>query len=194
MRMLLISYMIAAIFTIAQTNSIAQAQNEVNDSLIVHSSGADIKAITTSGLQFNGELLSVRKNSLMILSPSTCRYNKRWWECVDQLKRTDIQKLIIKGNSYILTGLGIGTILGLVSIPITVDLNPGGFINIPRPRFSERTSINVFLGCIIVGGIIGLLNTTKDKVIEPFSEYEISGLSVYAKYPHGEPKILKQIE
>ncbi len=171
----------------------AQNQEEENPPGIVNLSGADIQAFTFNGKQFRGELLSVRENSLMIFNSSACGSNYKQLNCVGQIKKDDIQKVIIEGSSYVLAGIGAGGILGLISLAVTMESNTGGFSNIPRFKYSEGVTVGAVLGCIIVGGIVGWLASTPDEIIEPFSEYDISGLSVYAKYPDSEPEYLKQI-
>jgi hypothetical protein len=132
----------------------------------------------------------------MLYNSSTCVKGQNWWECVDKINKANIQKLVIKGNSNVWAGIGIGTALGLLSILFTVDFNPHpeGLFNFPEPRYSEGVTIGAVLGCIIAGGIIGALTSTPDEVIEPFSEYDISGLSVHSRYPRGMPQKLSQEE
>jgi len=45
-----------------------------------------------------------------------------------------------------------------------------------------------------VGTIIGIISSTPDEVIEPFSGYDIKGLSIYSRYPVEEPEELKNFE
>lgn len=184
------------ILSIFQSGAFAQVWQGSKPPAYANSSGADIQAFSINGRQFNGELISVRENSLMLYNSSTCPSGQNWWQCTDKINKADIQKLVIKGNSNIWVGLGIGTALGLLSILFTVDFNPnpGGFINIPKYRYSEGATIGACLGCIIAGGILGALTSTPDEVIEPFSEYDISGLSVHARYPRGVPQKLLQYE
>jgi hypothetical protein len=184
------------ILSIIQPGAFAQMWQGSKPPVYVNSSGADIQAFSINGKQFKGELISVQENSLMLYNSSTCVKGQNWWECVDKINKANIQKLVIKGNSNVWAGIGIGTALGLLSILFTVDFNPHpeGLFNMPELRYSEGVTIGAVLGCIIAGGIIGALTSTPDEVIEPFSEYDISGLSVHSRYPRGMPQKLSQEE
>ncbi len=184
------------VLTIVQDSSFAQVWKGSKPPVYANSSGADLQAFSINGKKFNGELISVQENSLILYNSSTCPAGQNWWQCTDKLNKADIRKVIIEGNSNVWAGLGVGTALGLLSILITVDFNPnpGGFVNIAEFRYSEGATIGACLGCIIAGVIIGALTSTPDEVIEPFSEYDISGLSVHARYPSGIPQKLLQNE
>jgi hypothetical protein len=177
------------ILSIIQPGAFAQVRQGSRSPVYVNSSGANIQAFSINGKQFKGELISVQENSLMLYNSSACVKGQNWWECVDKFHKADIQKLVVEGNSNVWAGLGIGTALGLLSILFTVE-----FDDIPKYRNSEGATFGVCLGCIIAGGIIGALTSTRDEVIEPFSEYDISGLSVHARYPRGLPQKLLQNE
>jgi len=191
----LLSFFLSFLF-LSIVQSISFAQNQEDESLPrnVNISGAYISAFTSSGIQFKGELLSVRENSLMIFNSSACGSNHKQLNCVEQIQKDNIQKVIVEGNSYVLAGIGAGSILGLISLAVTLESSKGGFSNIPRFKYSEGVTVGAVLGCIIVGGIVGWLASTPEETIEPFSEYDIRGLSVYAKYPDNEPQYLKKIE
>jgi hypothetical protein len=191
MNNLLSVFLITGMIIIAQVNSFPQGQDGMIPSKTVNDSGADVQIFTVYGKQFNGELLSVRENSLMIFNSSACKDNTKQWECVDQVRKNEIEKLIIEGNSNVGLGLGLGSAAGLFSLVFTTE--KGGF-GLPQSKYSDDVTGGVMLGCIIVGGVIGILTSTADEEIEPFSEYDISGLSVYAKYPYEEPRDLEKIK
>ena len=169
----------------------AQERDEVYSSITVNDSGADIQAFTTSGIKYTGELLSVRKTSLLIFNSENCKDPVNRWECVDQVRTDEIEKLIIEGNSNVRLGLLLGSVAGLISLAFTTE--KGGF-GLPSSKYSDEVTGGVMLGCIIVGVVIGIITSTADEVIEPLSEYDISGLSAYATYPYEEPKDLKKIK
>lgn len=194
MKKLLHSFLSVAIIVIVQISSYPQEQGKIDSSNTVKDSGADVQAFTTNGRQLKGELLSVRENSLMIFNPSNCDVLRNRWECVDQVRKDEIKKLIIEGNSYAWVGFGAGLVAGLLSFAFTLESRTGGFTNLPKYKYSEGVTVGAFLGCVLVGSAIGLLTSTQDEVIEPFSEYDIRGLSDYAKYPYGEPRDLKKIK
>lgn len=183
-----------ALLICSYTSLPAQQRDDDDSSITVNDSGAEILAFRLNGSQCEGELLSVRQNSIMIINSSACKDKTKKWECIDQVEKDDIDKLIIKGNSNIALGFGAGLAAGLISLAFTLESKPGGITNLPSYKYSEEVTTWAFLGCVIIGGLIGLITSTPDEVIDPFSEYDISGLSSYAKFPNGEPQYLKEIK
>ncbi len=152
----------------------------------IENAGADISAFTIYEEKVSGELFSVRENSLLIFNSSNCEDLSISWECINQVKADDIEKLIIRGESNVLLGAGLGLLVALVT-GITIF-----YSNYDSNRFIagrvawDESKTAIILSSVASLGIgigIGIAASTTDEVIEPFSEYDISGLSIYSKYP-----------
>jgi len=162
----------------------------------VYSKGVDVNVYMTNGLEASGELLSVRENSLLILKPE-CKDNLINPDCISHMSSVEIDKLIIEGNSNLGWGIGLGLLASVIA---------GAFIyqsNFESSRWlagaaawgkSESPIIISTVCCLTLGVIIGILTSTQDEVIEPFSEDDLKGLSTYSRYPSNEPNKLKKIK
>lgn len=140
--------------------------------------GADVSVYRNDGDIISGELLSVKNNSMLVLKQE-CIEIAMESDCTEKINTSEINKLIIVGNS----NLGEGIILGLlaaaaVAAVIYLSNENNSILNEDSGELIGITS----LGCIALGVTIGILTSTPDKVIDPFSEDDISGLSTYSRF------------
>ena len=160
--------------------------------------GADVNVYMNNGLETSGELLCVRENSLLILKPE-CNENSKNPDCISKINTSEINKLIIEGNSNVAEGLVLGVVAALATGAIISQSNHHSYqsSSISFGGFDEETVASISIAavcCIGLGAVIGILTSTPDEVIEPFSHYNISGLSAYSRYQSNEPSALKKIE
>jgi len=144
-----------------------------------------------NGNELRGNLLAVREKSLLIQNLG-CEYNSYNEECVKLVRNSDIQKLKVTVDESNLIfwmglGFGVGCVIGGIIGKAVEPSNPYGL----SIGFGALIGGLVGLGA---GAIVGSVTSTPDKVIEPFSEDDIKGLSVYSRYPYGEPKELKKFK
>ncbi|MBT8379101.1 MAG: hypothetical protein KJN64_07715 [Ignavibacteria bacterium] len=159
--------------------------------------GSQINIYNEGGELISGELLSVRENSLVILKPD-CDEDLTNLDCITTAKNSEVNKLTIKGNSNLALGLGIGLLASLLAGAIIYAVNQPSssniFSNIGTTRENLRY-IGISTGiCLAAGVLIGILTSTPDEVVEPFTEDELEGLSSYSRYPLFEPGRLKKIK
>ncbi|MGB5529524.1 MAG: hypothetical protein WBQ32_06100 [Ignavibacteriaceae bacterium] len=159
-----------------------------------HSEGAEVYAYLHDGRETSGELLSVRKNSLLILKPE-CDDNSKNPECISKINTSEIDKLVVEGSSNVAEGLVLGLVASIAVSAIIYQSNhqSSSF----GPGINEGTLDAMIIAtvcCVGLGTVIGILTSTPDEVIEPFSKYEISGLSTYSRYQSNEPNELKKIK
>ncbi|MCW9095033.1 MAG: hypothetical protein OQJ74_04230 [Ignavibacteriaceae bacterium] len=131
---------------------------------------------------------------MLILKPD-CNDDLKNPDCINQLETSEIDKLIIKGSSNLGWGIGLGLLTSVVVAGVIYQANyhSSSF----GPGIDEKTAVSIGVaaaGCVIIGTVIGILTSTPDEVIEPFSEYEISGLSTHSRYQSNEPNELKKIK
>ena len=160
----------------------------------VYSKGAEVYAYLHDGRETSGELLSVRKNSLLILKPE-CDDNSKNPECISKINTSEIDKLVVEGSSNVAEGLVLGLVASIAVSAIIYQSNhqSSSF----GPGINEGTLDAMIIAtvcCVGLGTVIGILTSTPDEVIEPFSKYEISGLSTYSRYQSNEPNELKKIK
>jgi hypothetical protein len=143
----------------------------------------------------SGNLVTI-SNSSTLLYNEDCNGNNFNANCITRINNTDINKLIIEGESDIgmttlwgtLIGLGVGPAIGAISGAIYDDNDLS---------IGMGAAYGLVIGPIVglFGGLIyGAVTSTPDIIIEPFSEDDIKGLSVYSIYPQGEPDELKKIK
>ena len=152
--------------------------------------GSEVCAYMNDGRETSGELLSVRKTSILILKPD-CDENLNNLDCVIHRKASEIDKLIIKGNSNVGWGLGLGILASVVVGAMVFQSYDDGSIywgyDAIFPTLASAVS------CITIGTTIGIFTSTQDEVINIYSDKDIRGLSYYSRYPNKEPGELKKI-
>ncbi|UCH65470.1 MAG: hypothetical protein JSW63_12835 [Ignavibacterium sp.] len=167
---------------------------------VINDNGAEVSAQLSNGGMISGNLLSVRKTSLLIYnSNKRITDNEFDYKFVYNVKQRDIDKLTIKGQSNVLKGMGIGLLAGIglgVLVGYAVYGGDSGqtFADIGRAQEAGMIGLAVGIGCLLTGTLWGISTSTSDEVIEQFSGYDITGLSSYSKYPIKEPYELKKIE
>lgn len=160
--------------------------------------GIEIKIIKKTGEEKFGELLSVRKNSLILYNPG-CNDNIIINDCVWKENKSDIDKLVIEGKSNLGLGIGLGLAASVVSSIIIYksyyDRSETAFLRgIDAFESSIGTIIITIAGLTALGAIIGSETSTPDKEINIIDDENIYGLSQYSRYPEQEPPQLQAME
>jgi len=173
-------------------------ESTLNYTVRVHNEGAEVYAYLHDGRETSGELLSVRENSLLILKPE-CDDNSKNPECISQLNNSEIDKLVVKGNSNVVEGIVLGVVAAIAVSAIIYQSNYQSYnsssFGFGGPGEEAVVSISIAAVCCVgLGAVIGILTSTPDEVIKPFSKYKISGLSAYSRYQSNEPNELKKIK
>jgi hypothetical protein len=157
--------------------------------------GIEVVAQLNNGNEISGNLLSIRGTSLLVYSPE-------WGmdddvlniDYISNVKQNEIQKLTIVGKSNVLKGMGIGLLVGIgVGALVGVAANSGG-TGLAKGLAAGAAGLGVGVVCFLVGTIVGITSSTPDEVIEPFSGYDIKGLSIYSRYPVEEPEELNNFK
>ena len=183
-----------------ENGSLAELENESTAKSVVNKTssngkGSEVEIYTSKRLKTSGKLLSVRDNSLLILPPG-CDDELKNLDCISQVKVSDIDKMIVKGNSNVGWGIGLGLLASVITGGIIFKSNYPDHPFAPGREAFEKSIGAIIISsicCIGLGAGIGILTSTPDEELEPFSEYDVSGLSIYSKYPNEEPTILKKI-
>lgn len=152
--------------------------------------GAEIIVSGKNGTEAYGKLVAVRQSSIL-------QYNQDCYDevidinCVNKFNGSDIQKVVIPGQSNVGWGVAIGLLLGTAVAAIG---SAGTYESYEEGMSSGISFLSLGFAIAAAGTIIGIVTSTPDSVIEPFSEDDIKGLSVYSRYPQGEPDELKKIK
>lgn len=163
----------------------------------VHSKGAEVSTYMNDGQEISGELLSVRKNSLLLLNPE-CDDRLLNADCINQINASEIDKLIIKGSSNVVLGVSLGllasVVVGAIIYQSNYESSSSWLRGLAAYEKSKTPIILSSIGLITLGATIGIFTSTPDEVINIYSENDIRGLSSYSRYPKEEPNQLKKIQ
>lgn len=164
-----------------------------NENLANSNSDTEIIVFPKNGKEISGNLLAVRQSSILLYNHD-CNDEEIGINCVNKFNGWDIQKVIIPGKSNVVLGVGIGLLIG-TAVVVTGIIIADQPSDMPAINQEWSSTFN-FIGVAIAaaGTIIGIVTSTPDKTIEPFSEDDIKGLSVYSRYSYGEPDELKKIK
>ncbi|MDH3268590.1 MAG: hypothetical protein OEM46_07015 [Ignavibacteria bacterium] len=153
--------------------------------------GSEVCAYMNDGRETSGELLLVRKNSLLILK-TDCDDDLKNPDCISKINTSEIDRLFIEGNSNLGLGIGFGLLASvIVGALVFQSYNDGSFL---WGYDAIVPTILSTVGCITLGVTIGIATSTPDEEIKTFSKYEISGLSTHSRYQSNEPNELIKIK
>lgn len=153
--------------------------------------GAYVSVYTNDGGELDGELLSVRRNSLLILKQEL-KSNVIKSEWTDNINRTEINEVLIKGKSNLGLGIGLGILASvIVGAIIFQSYDDGTFM---WGYDAITPTILAMVGCISLGAIIGISTSTPNEIINPRDKYEYQRLIEYSRYKYSEPDELKKIQ
>jgi hypothetical protein len=154
-----------------------------------------------SGQTIEGELLRVRDTALVISTDKRVSP----YDSVTQssnitvVPNSRIQRVVIKGESGILKGMGYGLVIGAATGALAGALSPehpgiGDWELVPG--HGNKIGVGAMFGGaagLLVGSIVGLASTTHDKVVEPDIHHGYGTLRNIARYPIFEPSDLRKI-
>jgi hypothetical protein len=179
------------------------SMNESKNAKPTLTRGTEMRIFKVSGEEKYGELLSVRK-SYLLMYKSECENDLSFPDCVWKENESEINKVIIEGNSNLGLGIGLGLIASVVAGAIIYfsnydDGKNDGMFNIDFAHMNayEKSITPIILSTIsltALGIIIGLETSTPDTEIRIDNEGDIQGLRKYARYQYEEPTQLKNIE
>lgn len=153
--------------------------------------GDILNVFKTNKSEEAGELLYVRKNSLLLLKQE-CNNNIFNPNCIDNIDRAEIDKVLIKGNSNLGWGIGLGILASVIVGAIVFQSYDDGSILWGYDAIGAIICSSI--GCISLGVAIGIFTSTPDKIINPSDQYEYQMLNKYSRYKFNEPDELKIIQ
>lgn len=167
----------------------------------VSKKGTEISVFFHEGEERVGELLAVRQNSLLMLKEN-CEFSPKKLDCIWKANQSEIEQVIIEGNSYLGLGLGLGliasTVAGVWIYRSNYDEEANtSFIDFrAMDSFEKSISAIIFstIGLTALGIIIGEVSSTPDTVVDIIDENDIQGLRKFSRFPLSEPKEFKAIE
>jgi len=152
--------------------------------------GAEVTLSLKDGTKVDGELLSVRENSMTICVEHSATEEElaKLIYPVTAVQNDDIQELTIEGSNYVWIGIGSGLFVGLLI----------GVSEIAEGVLKETKVAEIFAPIIIypiVSGIVGYLFSTDDIILQEIPPgYDMSLLKPLARYPDDEPEYLRAIK
>ena len=160
--------------------------------------GRGITILLRNGQEVKGELLSAREKSLLV---SNLDNAKDWQlaehpEFIQVVSYQDIQKVILKGKSHVLVGMGIGLLAGTLGgaiiggIAFTDDTDPE-FNQVTRPFGAMVLGTVGGLSGLIIGALVGGAGSRGDRKINTERLQDLFYFRQYARYQENEPEFLK---
>ena len=157
--------------------------------------GVEITLSLKNGTEYNGELLSIRENSVIICTEYSATDDElanRIYPIIT-IQNSEIKKLKIEGDSFIWVGIGYGALGGVLAGALV-----GYTIAVEEKSFGVEILGGGVIGLIvgaIAGGFVGNANSTDDVLLQDIPPgYDFSLLKPVARYPDEEPEYLKAIE
>jgi hypothetical protein len=176
-------------------NDKEQIEQKLNDYEHDEDVGAEITISKKNGTEINGELLSVRDNTIIICQ----QYSATEEELANltypiyTIQNKEIQGIVIEGSSYTWAGIGYGALGGALIGAIV-----GYVIAVEEKSFGAEILGGGVIGLIvgaITGGIIGNANSTDDIILSDIPPtFELSFLKILSRYQDEEPEYLQAIE
>ena len=156
--------------------------------------GVEVSLLLNSGNKHNGELLSVRDNTITLCTEysSTEEELANLTYPILLFPNNEIQQLTIEGSNWVWEGIAAGAALGTAII---------GLISEAYPKTGELSLEPVIVA--VIGGLSGLaagwflgcaLSTGEYILQEIPPDYNWSILKPLSRYPDEEPEYLKVIE
>jgi hypothetical protein len=155
----------------------------------------EVTVTTKSGTRYKGGLLSVTDNKISLS-------NKKLKNNVTVIEKDSIKKVLIHGESNVLTGLGYGALIG-AGIGAIIGYASGddhpiepGKIGISFTAEEKALGGSFLVGLLggLIGLIVGLASSTPDKTIVIKSDDDYNKLKRYIKHPSYEPLIYRYNE
>jgi hypothetical protein len=161
--------------------------------------GKTVVFLLYNGIKIRGELLSVRRNTLLVSVPTVKNdapiFNQS--EGMMIIAKADIQQVIIEGESNVLKGMGLGILIGGgTGLVIGLALGDSHASGINISAEDKALFLSVAIGAIgfVVGTIAGLLSPEDDKTMQIGVEENLTELKSYARFPENEPESLRKIK
>jgi len=146
--------------------------------------GVEVSLLLKDGIVINGELLSVRENTIILCQEYSANEKElsKLIYPISIILNTDIQQLTILGSSWIWEGIAAGAFVGGLT---------GMFMASEGLEVMAGLVIGTWIG-LTAGWIIGYALSTEEYVLQKIPpEYNWSILKQLSRYPDKEPEFLK---
>jgi uncharacterized protein YcfJ len=138
-----------------------------------------------------GELLSVRDHEIVIAKRegySDDVLSKESW-LLRRVPRGEIREVKVYGESHVTTGIGIGSIVGLVA---GIAIASGTKVEIGDYGKGIGIVAGSVAGGALVGGLVGLAFSRSDVDAVTVDKRDFTSLKRFARFPEGEPAFLQK--
>lgn len=153
--------------------------------------GAEVTILLKNETVFNGELLSIRNNTIILCleySAMEGELSQNIYPIIP-IDKNEILELTVEGDSYVWIGIGAGALVGAVAgalIGSTSDEMLAGLAGMV---------VGGFLVGPLAGGITGQSFSTETYVLQDVpTDFDWSILKPLSRYPDEEPEYLKAIK
>jgi len=160
-----------------------------------------VTVTTKNGFLYKGRLLTATENNITLISNDTINKqdNIGFKNIATEIKKDSIKRILIHGESNILSGLGYGALIGTGTGAFIGLIGSWEISIFPNEKeTSSSTGQNILIGGLIgslAGGVLGLIyglaNSTSDEIIEINYDDDFYRLNKYSTFSFGEPPIYR---
>ena len=157
------------------------------------------KVMTSSGEEYTGELLSVRRSELLLLTRKNVD-DEHLPDCVNDINRIEVQDIVhvhADGHSDLLAGMGIGFAVGAVgggAIGYACGDDKTGFFRLSAGDKALIGGVAGGVGGLVIGLISGISSSQGDVNIDHPQPGDLADLKSLSRFPFGEPLFLVNVK
>ena len=113
------------------------------------------------------------------------------------VRNEEILHVVIKGKSNVLKGMGLGTLIGAgggALLGFASGDDPPGWFSFTAGEKAEMGAVGLGAVGLVVGTVVGVASSSRDKIVEPLLDQDFSSLRPVARFSKEEPELLKKIK
>ena len=168
------------------------AEEEINIVEKDENEGAEIIVLLKNGSEIYGELLLVSQSDIILSTQLSAAEEDlvNFKFPITTIQQEQIEELTFEGSSYILAGLGLGTLTGIgAGLIVAASSNPTG--DFAGLAYVFGFALGFLVGSI-AGSIIGNAVSTDDIVFQNIPQgYDFSAFKPLSRYPGEVPDFMK---
>ena len=164
---------------------------------LLSAQGKEIAVRLNDGVEMEHiELIAVR-DSALVVSVVSSEMGALDTASLKLIKTRDIQEVLVKGESGVLSGMGVGFAIGGglgVLVGLASGDDKGGFFRFSSGEKALVLGTTFGAAGVLIGLVAGAASSTQDRTVSPLPKDDLSVLKPYARYPRREPFFLNAIQ
>jgi hypothetical protein len=163
----------------------------VSPTVTLRAQGADVEVQLHDGRAISGELYAVQDTAILVFSDEGAVSQEFESEIPGRysIDTRTIKRVIVRAKSGVLKSMGIGALVG-GGVGAVVGLaggdDPaGGWFRMSAGEKALAGAVVLGAGGMVVGLVVGIVQSEKERVVEPLPDGDLSTLNAVARYPAG---------